>query len=94
MIKKPFIVIIFLGVTVIILLVVRIALVNNISTKGITLVNIQNQIASYKDSNELLEVQYLQAASYTNIAAKAKKLGYVPVTSQIDLSAPLPLALR
>lgn len=94
MIRKPIIVLLLLGSVVIILLVVRIALVNNISTKGITLVNIQNQIAALKDSNELLEVQYLSSASYTNIATKAKKLGYVPVISQIDLTAPLPLALR
>jgi hypothetical protein len=92
--KKPFFIIIFLGVVVVALLITRIAMVNNISTKGITLVNIQDQIAAYKDANELLEVQYLKSASYTNIGVKAQKLGYVPVTSQIDLSAPLPLALR
>jgi hypothetical protein len=92
--KKPLFIIIFLGLTVIGLLLARIALVNSISTKGITLVNIQDQIAALKDQNELLQVQYLSAASYTNIGAKAQKLGYVPVTSQIDLSAPLPLALR
>ena len=92
--KKQLFIIGFLSCIVVALLVARISLVNNISTTGITLVNIQNQIDSYKKQNELLKVQYLQAAAYTNIASKAKKLGYVPVTSQIDLSAPLPLALR
>lgn len=92
--KKPTLIIIFLSCIIVLLLVARISLVNNISTTGITLVNIQNEINSYKNQNELLEQQYLEAASYTSIAAKAKKLGYVPVTSEVDLSAPLPLALR
>jgi hypothetical protein len=92
--KKPIIIISFLGVVIVALLVARIALVNSISTTGITLVTIQNQIASYKRDNELLKVTYLQAAAYTTIGKEAKKLGYVPVTSEIDLSAPLPLALR
>lgn len=79
---------------VVLLLIARVTLVDNMSTTGTTLVNIQDQIAALKDQNELLEVQYLQSASYTNIAKKATKLGYVPVTSEVDLSAPMPLALR
>ncbi len=75
------------------MLILRISLVNSISTTGITLVNIQSKIASYKRENELLKVAYLQSASYATIGKEARKLGYVPVTSEIDLSAPLPLAL-
>lgn len=92
--KKPIIIISLLSCIVIALILVRITLVDNISTTGITLVTIQNQIAAFKDENELLEQQYLAAASYNHIATEAKKLGYVPVTSEVDLSAPLPLALR
>ncbi|HVA96437.1 MAG TPA: hypothetical protein VND99_02170 [Candidatus Acidoferrales bacterium] len=92
--KKPLVIIGILGCIVILLLVARITLVNSISTTGITLVDLQNQINDYKNENELLKVQYLQAASYTNISAKAEKLGYVPVSSQVDLVAPQPLALR
>ncbi|HSX09809.1 MAG TPA: hypothetical protein VLF93_06665 [Candidatus Saccharimonadales bacterium] len=90
--KKPIFIISFLGVVVVALLIARIAMVNSISTTGITLVNIQNQIAEYKRQNELLKVAYLQSASYNTIGKEAKKLGYVPVTSEIDLSAPQPLA--
>lgn len=92
--KKPLFIIGILSCIVVALLVTRIGLVNSISTTGITLVNIQNNIAELKEQNELLEVQYLQAASYTNLAKKAIKLGYVPVTSEVNLSAPMPLALR
>jgi len=92
--KKPILIIGTLSFIIVLLLVARVTMVDNISTTGITLVDIQNQIATYKDQNELLKVQYLQAAAYTNIAKKATKLGYVPVTSEVDLSAPMPLALR
>ena len=92
--KKPLFIIGILSCIVVALLITRIGLVNSISTTGITLVNTQNDIAELKEQNELLEVQYLQAASYTNLAKKAIKLGYVPVTSEVDLSAPMPLALR
>lgn len=92
--KKPIAVIILLSCIVVVLLVARITIVNSISTTGITLVDLQNQINTYKKENELLTVQYLQAASYTNISDKAEKLGYVPVKSQVDLAAPLPMAMR
>jgi len=92
--KKPVVLICFLGTLVIVLLVARITLVNSISTTGIKLVDLQNQISTYKKENELLKVQYLEAASYTSISSKAKKLGYITVKSQIDLAAPLPMAMR
>ena len=92
--KKPIAVIILLSCIVVVLLVGRITLMNSISTTGITLVDLQNQINTYKKENELLTVQYLQSASYTNISDKAEKLGYVPVKSQVDLAAPLPMAMR
>ncbi|HWY79487.1 MAG TPA: hypothetical protein VNW29_03955 [Candidatus Sulfotelmatobacter sp.] len=92
--KKPLLLISFLGIIIVVLLLVRISMINSISTTGIKLVDIQNEIDSYNKQNEILKVKYLQAAAYTNIASKAKKIGYVPVKSDIDLSAPLPLALR
>jgi hypothetical protein len=92
--KKPLFIIGFLGCITIALLLGRITLENSISTTGITLVDMQNEINTYKNENELLKVQYLSEASFTHIAAKAKKLGYIPVANEVDLTAPLPLALR
>lgn len=92
--KKPLVFIGILSCIVIALLLVRITLVNSISTTGIRLVDLQNQITAYKNENELLKVQYLQAASLTHLSAEAEKLGYVQVKKQIDLAAPVPLALR
>ncbi len=92
--KKPMLVISFLGIIVVALVVARITLENSISTTGIKLVDLQNQISAVKKENELLKVAYLQAGSYTNIAIKAKQLGYISVKSQIDLATPLPIAMR
>lgn len=92
--KKPLFLLGFLGMIVIALLLAQITLVNSLSTTGINLVDLQNQIDAYKKQNEILKVAYLQEASYTTIADKAKQLGYVPVKSEIDLAAPMPLALR
>lgn len=92
--KKPVSVIVLLGFFVVLLLVARITLVNSISTTGFRLVDLQNQISTYKKENELLKEQYLVAASYTNLTTKAKQLGYVAVKSQIDLAVPLPMAMR
>lgn len=91
--KKPVLLISFLGIVIITLSVARITLVNSISTTGIKLVDIQNQIASYKKENELLKEKYLMAASYTTISAKAEELGFIQAKSQVNLSAPIPLAL-
>ncbi|MGI8419160.1 MAG: hypothetical protein ACR2LN_00790 [Candidatus Levyibacteriota bacterium] len=90
--KKPILILSLLGCIIVVLALVRITLVNSISTNGIKLVDIQNQIGAYKKQNELLKEKYLMAAAYTSISAKAESLGFVPVKSQVDLSAPMPLA--
>lgn len=90
--KKPMLLISFLGVIIVALAVARVTLVNSISTTGIKLVDIQNQIADYKKENELLKEKYLMAASYTTISKKAEKLGFIEAKTQVNLSAPVPLA--
>jgi cell division protein FtsL len=69
-------------------------LVNSISTTGIELVALQTKLDDTKKENIILKEQYLQAASYTTITAKAKTLGLAPAKSQLNIAAPLPLALR
>jgi cell division protein FtsL len=92
--KKPMFLIIFIGLIIIGLSLVRVTVVNSISTTGIELVTLQNEINSYKKQNTLLKEQYLETSSLTNIQDKAKKLGFVEAKSQIYLSTPLPLALK
>lgn len=92
--KKPIAILIGLSCMVVALAVVRITLVNSISTTGITLVEIQSQIADYEKENMLLQEKYLQAAAYTNIEKKATKLGFTSSNTALNLAAPLPLAKR
>ena len=92
--KKPFLLIGGLVVVVVVLSVTRITLVNSIATHGIELVDLQSQIETYQKQNELLKEEYLAAASYTNITAKAKEQGFGPAKSQLNMAAPLPLAKR
>lgn len=92
--KKPVLIVTSLIITVLSLSILRVALVNNISTDGIELAELQNKISQYKKENILLEERYLEVAALVNIEYKAKSLGFVDAKSQIYLSTPLPLALK
>ncbi len=92
--KKPILLLGSLFALVVILSVIRISLVNSISTNGVELVDLQTQAEEYQKENELLKEQYLLAASLTNINAKAKSMGFVPTKSHLNMAAPLPLAKR
>jgi len=93
-IKPPVFLIIFIAFVIVGLGIVRITLVNSISTTGIELANLQNELQVYKKLNAILEEKYLNLASLTTIDSKAKTLGFVATKSQIYLSTPLPLALQ
>jgi cell division protein FtsL len=92
--KKPIILLGSLFAVVVILALVRISLVNSISTTGVELVDLQTQVEGVEKQNELLKEQYLQAASYTTISKKAKGMGFAPAKSHLNMAAPLPLAKR
>lgn len=70
----------------------RVAIVNSISTTGEELVTIQTELEEYKRKNEILKEKYLQESSLIHLEEKAEKFGFVEAKSQINLSAPLPLA--
>ncbi len=92
--KRPVFIIASLIFIVVSLSVVRVTLVNSISTAGIELAKLESDLSAYKKQNELLNEQYLQASSFTNIEEKAKQLGFVEAKSYVYLSEPLPLARR
>lgn len=92
--KKPMYLLAFMFAIVVALSLIRISLVNSISTTGIALVDLQNQIDEVKKENEILKEQYLQAASFTSISKKAKSMGFAPAKSHLNMAAPLPLAKR
>lgn len=93
-VTKPYLLLVVLFAIVVVLSVVRISVVNSISTTGKDLVALQIKIGVVKKENELLKERYLQAASYTTISEKAQKMGFLPYKSQLHLSNPHPLALR
>lgn len=62
---------------IIVLFIVQISISNMLSTGGIRLSQIQQQIADYQRSNAILREQIYSQASLTNISSKADKLGFV-----------------
>lgn len=92
--KKPVLLLSLLFVIIIGLSIVQIALSNQMATAGTELAEISNKIDEYKKENTQLEEKVLEASALTTIDTKAQKLGFVPETTQIDLSTPLPLALK
>lgn len=92
--KKPYILLGLLFFTVVILSVVRISLMNTITTTGTDLVAIQVQTEELRKENKLLKEKYLELASYTTITKKAGAMGFVHSKDHLNLAAPLPLAIR
>ena len=92
--KRPIYLIIFIVTIIIGLSVAQASVSNQISTTGSELASLQKQVNDYKRENTILHEQYLEASSFTNIAEKAKHLGFVEAKSKLYLNTPLPLALR
>jgi len=92
--RKPVVLISLIALTIISLAVVRVAILNSISTTGIELVDLQKDLTVYKKQNVLLKEEYLAVSSLTSIDKKAKTMGFVDAKSHIYLNTPLPLALR
>jgi cell division protein FtsL len=92
--KKPMIIISSFAIIIVMLAVVRVAILNSISTTGIELVTLQNEVTSYRKQNVLLKEEYLAVSSLTSIDKQAKAQGFVDTKSHIYLNTPLPLALR
>ena len=92
--NKPVYLILFLFIVIIALSLVQVGLSNQISTAGADLTKLETSLVAYQKENIILQEQYLDASSFTNLAKKAKKLGFVEAKSQIYLNTPLPLALK
>jgi cell division protein FtsL len=80
--------------TVIGLSIVQVAVANMISTKGIELAKMEQEINEYKRQNAIMKEQILEKSSFTEVASKAGELGFIPSKNSIHLSSPLPLAKR
>lgn len=92
--NKPIYLIFFLFGVIIALSLVQVGLSNKISTAGAQLTQLETKLVAYQKENIVLQEQFLEASSLTNLSKKAKKSGFVEAKSQIYLNTPLPLALN
>lgn len=91
--KKSTAVLTFLITATLVLLVARAFVANKISTSGILLSKINDEIKVYKTQNSNLREDLFLKSSLTNISTQASKLGFVKQKENLIL-APLPVALK
>lgn len=91
---KPALLILFSIFIIALLAVVRIGVSNKLSTSGIALKKIEDQLNSYKKENMILQEKLLTYASFTQIASKAAQLGFVQDKKSFILNGSLPLSYK
>ncbi len=92
--KKP---VLFLGsilFLIVVLSVVQIIVSNSLSTKGVSLGKLEDEIQLYKKENMLLKEKVLTIASYTNVASKAAEIGLTKHVSAVYADTSFPIAKR
>ena len=77
-----------------ILTFVRIVVLNRISTSGLALDKINEEISSYKTKNDILSETLLSYSSFSNLATQAARLGFIEDRNSFILTGTLPLAKR
>ncbi|CAN5160938.1 hypothetical protein BH09PAT1_BH09PAT1_3870 [soil metagenome] len=92
--KRPAIFIALNILIIIALSVVQVVAANSISTTGIELSKIQDEISSLQKQNEVTHEQVLTLSSLTSIASRASTMGFEESKSTLVISQPLPLARR
>lgn len=79
---------------VVLLSILQVVVSNSLSTTGVTLGKLEDEINIYKRENQLLKEKLLSTSSLFYIASEAATLGFVEGKSQVFLSSPLPLAVK
>ncbi len=70
----------------IILSVIQVVISNMLSTSGVELDGLQDNLIKYKNENAILREEVLKNTSLTKIASSAAVLGFVDAKSSINLS--------
>lgn len=91
--KKPTLIIIFLLGLVIALSIAKVIVYNRLSTSGVFVGKVEEEVISYKRENAILTQELLSNSSLTNISIKAEKFGFVKEDSEMILKT-LPLAVK
>ncbi len=92
--KKPISFIVFLAISITVLSIIQIVISNRLSTTGVTLGKIQDQIRVYKTDNALISEKLFSYSSLTNIASRAAVLGFTNSTSRLVFTDTLPLVAK
>ena len=93
--RKPALVIIFLIGLIVVLSVAKGIIYNKLSTSGIFVGKLEEQISFYKTQNAILSEELLASSSLTNIAAKAQELGFANKDkSLLVIKTSRPLAVK
>lgn len=92
--KKPSLIIGSLLFIILTLSVVRIFISNNVSTSGVVLGKIQEELDMYKFQNSIIAEKFYTAASLTNVSKIAYELGFVDSKSELVLNKQVPVAIK
>ena len=92
--RKPYYIAIFLIGLVVALSVVKAIAYNRLSTSGVFVGKVEEEISFYKTQNAILSEELLTSSSLTNISAKAEEAGFTNESSSLVLKTSLPLAVK
>lgn len=93
--KKPALTITFLVGLVIILSIARVVVNNGLSTSGVLVGELEEQVSLYKTQNAILAQEVLTSSSLTSIVASAKDLGFASKDqSVLVIKTSRPLAIK
>ena len=92
--KKPTFIIFIIIFLIVALSLARVVVSNNLSTTGITLLRLENQLNSYKIENANLREKLLSVTSLFYISSESSQLGFVENKNRFTLTKPLPLAIK
>lgn len=92
--KRSYFIIIFLLGVVISLSITKAILHNMLSTSGVFVSKVEQEINFYKTQNAILSEELLTASSLTNINEKALAVGFTNENTLMTLKASRPLAIR
>ena len=74
--KKPALIITFLVGLVVVLSIARVVVYNRLSTSGVLVGELEDQVSLYKTQNAILAQDVLTSSSLTSIVTRAKELGF------------------
>jgi cell division protein FtsL len=92
--KKPILFIALIIAIIVGLSIVQVTVSNSLSTTGIELAKIEDQIDAYKKENAKLSEELLTVSSFDTIASKAAAMGFVEEKKHLVLTSPLPIAAK